>query len=504
MTIVHNPVIWADVPDIDTIRIKDAYYMVSTSMHSMPGCPIMKSKDLAHWELVGYVYDSFEDNAAHNLEDEKGIYSNGSWAASLRYHNGCCYVVFNCNDTRHFYVYKSEDIETCKWERIARLDAFMHDPALFFEDDGTPYIIYGNGDIHIVELTKDLTAIKEGGINQLLFSTPRENIMLPCEGGHAYKINGIYYIIFIEWPRDGHQRRRVICYRAKELLGPYERKLLFDDDMGYKNCGIAQGCIFDTPAGDWYAMLFQDHHAVGRIPYVLPMTWEDGWPVIGTDGKAPKQFEVNLPETERFSLVISDEFDYRENKLALQWQWNHNPNPAGWSVTERPGFLRLRTVKTVKEGLWGAQNTLTQRTEGPSCEAVAKMDISGMKDGDTAGLAALQGKFAFVGIRKDEDDRVQVIMCERGDGHGERCIDAVDYEGHVIYFKAHFDFEESVDMVYFFYSKDGMNWKQIGKGHKLVYTLEHFMGCRIGLFSYATKEAGGYADFDYIHYTKFV
>ena len=286
-------------------------------------------------------------------------------------------------------------------------------------------------------------------------------------------------------------------------MGPYERKLLLDDDMGYKNCGIAQGCIFDTPAGDWYAMLFQDHQAVGRIPCVLPMTWEDGWPVIGVDGKVPQQVEVNLPETESFPLVISDEFDYNENKLALQWQWNHNPNPAGWSVTEKPGALRLRTVKTVKEGIWGAQNTLTQRTEGPACEAVTKLDISGLKAGDCAGMVALMGKFAMAGVRKDENGKVQVVMCDRGEGHGEKLVEAVEFAGDVLYLKAHFDFEESVDKAYFFYSEDGMNWKQIGKGHKMIYTLEHFMGCRIGLYYYATKEVGGYADFEFFRYAKF-
>lgn len=503
MAIVHNPVIWADVPDIDTIRVGDTYYMVSTSMHSMPGCPIMKSKDLSHWELHSYVYDSFEDNAAHNLEDEKGIYSNGSWAASLRYHDGCCYVVFNCNDTHHFYVYKTEDIESGQWNRIAKIDNFMHDPALFFEDDGTPYVIYAAGDIRIVEMEKDLTGIKEGGINQLLFSTPKENIGLRCEGGHAYKINGMYYLIYIEWPRDGHQRRREICYRSENLLGPYERKLIFDDDMGYKNQGIAQGCMFDTPAGEWYAMLFQDHHAVGRIPYVLPMTWEDGWPVIGVDGKAPEEFEVNLPETESFPLVISDDFDYKENKLALQWQWNHNPNPAGWSVVEKPGYLRLRTVKTVKNGVWGAQNTLTQRTEGPSCEAVTKVQLDGLKAGDSAGIVALQGKFALVGVRKAENGTMQVVMCDRGEGVTEKIVEAVDYTENEIFLKVHFDFEESVDKVYFFYSSDGQDWKQIGKGHKLIYTLEHFMGCRIGLYCYATREIGGYADFEYFKYNRY-
>ena len=178
MTTIHNPIIWADVPDIDTIRVNDNFYMVSTSMHSMPGCPIMRSKDLAHWEIVNYVFETFEDCPSHNLEDGKGIYANGSWAASLKYENDTFYVAFNCNDTHHFYIYKTNDIEEGEWERICKIEGFLHDPALFFEDDGTPYIIYGCGEIQIVELKKDLTGIKEDGLNQLLLSTPKENIGL--------------------------------------------------------------------------------------------------------------------------------------------------------------------------------------------------------------------------------------------------------------------------------------------------------------------------------------
>lgn len=503
MTTIHNPVIWSDVPDVDAIRVGDTYYMVSTSMHSMPGCPIMKSKDLAHWELAHYVFDTFEDNAQHTLEDEKGIYGNGSWAASLRYFGGYYYVVFNCNDTRHFYVYRTTDIEQGSWERHAKVDAFLHDPALFFEEDGTPYVMYGCGDVRIIEFEKDMSGIKDGGVHQLLLSTPKENIGLRCEGGHAYKINGTYYLIYIEWPVDGHGRRREVCYRSESLLGPYERRIIFDDDMGYKNQGIAQGCIMDTEAGDWYALLFQDHHAVGRIPYVLPVTWEEGWPMIGVDGKCPTEFEVDLPTQAASPLVISDAFDYAENKLALQWQWNHNPDNALWSVTERPGYLRLKTGRVVSKGVIGARNTLTQRTEGPSCEAVTRIELAGLKNGDCAGLVALQGGFGLIGIRKNADAGLQVIMCEKGEDYAEKPVETVPYEGESIYLKVHFDFEESVDKAYFFYSTDGQSWKQLGKGLKLWYTLDHFMGYRIGLYCYATKECGGYADFDYFRYTRF-
>ena len=126
-----------------------------------------------------------------------------------------------------------------------------------------------------------MSGLKEGGVNRLLFSTPSKNMRLRCEGCRAYKLNGYYYLLFIEWPFDGYGRRRVVCYRSKELLGSYERKILLDDDMGYRNQGVAQGAIIDTPEGEWYSILFQDHGAVGRIPYLIPVSGRMiGWYLV--------------------------------------------------------------------------------------------------------------------------------------------------------------------------------------------------------------------------------
>lgn len=499
-TAITNPVIWADVPDVSVIRVGTVFYMVSTSMHSMPGCPIMKSENLMHWEIVNYVFETLEDNDAHDLLDGKGIYGNGSWAASLRYHNGTYYVCFSCNDMNRFYVYRTNDIENGRWERSV-LGGLHHDPALLFDDDGRVYIFYGNGDIHIRELTSDLTAWKPGGVDRMLFETEREGIGLRAEGCHAYKLNGFYYLFFIEWPQTGNCRRRQIVYRSRELSGPYEHRIVLDDDMGYRNKGIAQGGIVDTPAGDWYAVLFQDHDAVGRVPCIVPVQWEGDWPVFGIDGKVPQAFEAELPATTPKPLVISDDFDYAEDELALNWQWNHNPDNERWSVTARQGHLRLTTGRLARNVEY-ARNTLTQRTEGPKCTAMTKMDFTCMKPGDHAGLVAMQKHFGTVGVHVDDDGSRYVAMTAATEDGEEVTVEHVRYEGTTIYFRAVFDFENSADTVEFHYSADGENWNPIGRQLRLKYTLDHFMGCRIGLYNYASREAGGYVDFDYFRYAK--
>lgn len=491
--VIKNPIFWSDVPDVDVIRVGNAFYMVSTTMHVMPGCPVMKSTDLVNWEIQSYIYDTIEDNDGYNLKNGQNVYGRGQWATSLRYNNGTFYACFVCNDMKKTYMYYTNDIESGDWKRYV-YDGIYHDMSLLF-DNGRLFMFHQCGDIRITELKPDGSGVLEGGINQLLFSTPKENIGLRCEGCHAYKVNGYYYLIFIEWPKDGNGRRREVCYRSKELLGPYERKIIMDDDMGYHNKGVAQGAFFDTEDGQWFSMLFQDHDAVGRIPCIMPMTWEDGWPVLGIDGKVPHEFETPFEEGERFDMVISDDFNHSENKLANQWQWNHNPDNEHWSFTERPGYLRL-TTSQLATGIFDARNTLTQRTEGPNCTCETSILTAGMKNGDFAGLVALQSNFGTVGVKMEENKKYIVMSDKTGE------LESVQLKGDRAYVKIYFDYEDSRDIAEFFYSEDGESWKRIGKELKMLYTLDHFMGYRIGLYNYATKNLGGYADFEYFGYKR--
>lgn len=506
---ISNPLIWADAPDVDVVCYKNAFYMVSTSMHSMPGCPIMKSTDLVHWTLCHYVFDTFEQTSGHTLEDGVGVYGKGSWAASLKVVEDTFYVAFNCNDTQHFYVYRCDDIEKGNWKQIARIEGFFHDPALHFEEDKTPYVIYGCGDIRIVELENDLSDVKKDGVHQLLLSTPRENIGLRCEGGHAYKIGEYYYLIFIEWPTDGHGRRREVCYRSKNLFGPYERKVIMDDDMEYANQGVAQGCIFEDGFGNWFSMLFQDHFALGRIPCLMPLRWEENWPVLGIEGKVPKTFESNIgwdvSENEGKSihdLVMDDDFDYTEDKLPLQWQWNHNPDHNLWSVTERNGYLRLHTGKKVTKGVCQARNTLTQRTVGPECKVQVQLDYSNLMVGDSAGLVALQGQFGCIGVKRLGEEKWQLQLSFNDGNYGEEVVWSKLLDGDIkeIKLQIRYDFHLGQDKAYFSYSVDGNNFEEIPAVLQMRFTLDHFMGYRTGMYCYATENDNGFADFDYFKF----
>jgi len=487
-----NPVIYADVPDLSMIRVGDTYYMSSTTMHMAPGVPIMKSKDLINWEMVSYAYQILDDVDAMNLVNGKSTYGRGSWASSIRYRQGMYYISTYAQTTDKTYIYKTKDIEKGPWETTS-FSPGIHDASLWFDDDGKIYLISGVAKLHIVELKSDLSGVKEGTERILI-----ENANAPLgqnvglgEGSQLFKVNGKYYLFNIAWPRGG--MRTVVVHRADKITGPWEGRVALQDQ------GVAQGGIIDTPDGRWFAYLFQDHGAVGRIPFLVPMKWEDGWPVIGIDGKVPETLDLPASKGLIPGIANNDEFTRKKGEPAipLVWQWNHNPDNNLWSVTERKGYLRLKTSR-IDSLFLKSRNTLTQRTFGPQCSGSTLLDVSSVKDGDFAGLCALQRKFGQVGVKMVNGAKYIFMVSNQTDKPTE--IQSVPLSGNKVYLKIECNFQNKIDVANFFYSLDGKKWTIIGGPLKMEYTLmEHFMGYRFGLFNYASKNPGGFADFDYFH-----
>lgn len=511
-----NPVIFADVPDIDIIRVDDAFYMVSTTMHLSPGCPVMRSYDLVNWEIVNYVFDTLEDMDNLALRNGENNYGKGQWATTLRYNDGVYYAGFTSFSTGRTYIYHTDDIENGKWDRFV-YDECFHDMSLLFDDDGRVYLVYGGGQIWCVELEKDLSAVKPGTKRKLIEDAGLAKGCL-AEGSHVYKMNGYYYIFIITWPP--HRRRTQLCYRSETLDGEWEMKVIIDDNIGFRNDGVAQGGIVDDKDGNWYCFVFQDHGAVGRAPVLSTMTWEDGWPVVGVDGKVPRTAKIPVAGHEKKGIVTSDEFinsqivrpyhnfadtpeeagenDYNGSNLALEWQWNHNPDNRLWSLTEREGYLRLRTVN-VCDTVADARNTISQRTFGPECGGYIKLDVSEMKDGDTAGLAAFAEKYGYVAVKIEDGKKyiVTVRYNDNDDVEQEFETERVEITENEVYLRVDCDYKNATDKAYFYYSLDGENWTKIGNTLKMNYYGLHFMGYRYAIFNFPTKQSGGYVDVDY-------
>jgi beta-xylosidase len=478
---VTNPILWADIPDISIVRVEDKYYMSQTTMHMTPGVPIMESDDMVHWKIISYCYSILANNDMLNLTNGKNAYGKGTWASSLRFKNGICYVLTFSQTTGSSHLYTTTDIRNGPWKET-RLPLW-HDPSLILDDDGRNYVVFGNGNISIIELNADLTGVKSGGLNKVLLTDPASVAGaggLRAEGSQVYKYNGYYYVFNVCWPTGG--MRTQICSRGKALTGTFESKVVL------KSNGIAQGSILQMRDSTWMGYLFQDNGSVGRSPWIMPVTWQNDWPVF-SGGTAPASFAMqSVYSKENTGCVTSDNFS--DTILKLEWQTNHNPDNANRSLLERPGYYRIKTGRT-DNGFLNARNTLTQRSFGPKCSGRTSLDVSGLKDGDCAGLAALQVKYGFIAVKRE--DAVNTIIMN----NGTTLVATAALSQNRIYLRIDMDFTNKADKATFFYSTDSITWKSIGNTLQMSYDLAHFMGYRFALFNYATKSTGGIADFDW-------
>ena len=501
-----NPVLWSDCPDPDLIRVGDDYYLVTTTMHLMPGAPIMHSKDLVNWEIVGYIFDRLEETPYYSMEGGT-VYGRGQWATSLRYKDGRFFAYFTPNDQPpKGWVYSTTDPKTEKWELYSVLPHF-HDASFFFDDNGKAYMVYGSGAIR--ELKPDLTGVQEGGLDMQLFERDSEENSL-LEGSRMIKKDGKYYLLMISWPRGGI--RREVCYRADRIEGPYEKKVILETPFGGLGAGVAQGTIFDTPEGEWYGFIFQDRDGLGRAPMLMPCTWVDGWPMLGDEnGKVPERMKMPVQGHPIKGITKSD--DFKEGKLGLHWQWNHNPVDDAWSLTERPGYLRLKTNKVVGS-IYTARNTITQRMEGPQSSGVAAIDLKGMKVGDKAGFSAFNSDAAIMTVECREDGKYLVLTEESVKLHPrnkavtdvkKEVIEEIPLKKDKIYLRIDADFRpgDTRDIAKLWYSLDNKEWNRMGSDYRMRFDWQRFfMGTKFAIFNYATQETGGYVDVDFFSYEK--
>ena len=488
-----NPVIASDFPDPDVIRVDSVYYMVNTTMFIFPGVTILKSYDLVNWQYCSNAVPRFDFSKCYDL-DGCNRYGHGQWATSLKYHNGKFYLLFITLNEGGFLC--SATKPEGPWQ-IRKLPKGFYDPGLFFDDDGKIYVAHGYSKIYLTELDDNFAPISK---DSLIF---QGDIRKGLEGTHVYKINGYYYLYCTYGGLDGIQ----VALRSENIYGPYQEKVVISEKKHGPNFGIHQGALIKTQTGEWWTMLFVDNGPFGRFPSLQPVTWENGWPMVGVKGEAVVTY--NKPDVGKTYpiqvLPTSDEFD--STKLGFQWGWNHNPDSTKWSLTENPGHLRLETAKVV-DSLQKARNTLTQRmfayySDKLASIATTKMNFGNMKEGDIAGLAIFQDPYAYIGIKKVKGKNY-IVMVNNG-----KTIDSSAVKGSTIYLRAsaihgsgaahYFDGKAApgTGTASFSYSTDNKSFIKIGNELKMKFNLKIFTGNKFCLFNYATKTLGGYIDFDW-------
>ena len=468
-----------DIPDPDVIFHDGYYYLVTTTMHFFPGGEILRSSDLKKWEHYSYVFNQLESTPAQCLEGDEYIYGKGMWAPVIRFNDGVFYVAFSSNDMNKTYLFRSTELKG-PWNR-SEIKGFYHDLSLLF-DNGKAYVVYGNTDIHVTELNEDLTGPKEGGLDRVIVDDSG-NPMLGLEGSHIYKIDGKYYLFMIHSLRDKWRRVEAL-YVSDSLEGEFVGGDIFNNDLGIRDSGIAQGGMVTGPCGN-HLIMFQDSGAIGRLPVVVPFEFRDGMPVFDETNE--------VEEAELTGLCGSDDFALGYKDF---WQFNHEPD---MNLVKFDNGFHIKTDKVCRN-IFHAKNTLTQKTLGPKCSAVVTIDASGLNDGDFAGLSAFQGDYAFAGIHKKDNEFYAVMMSNTSKGgiwdlsEDEGIIESEELiDGGCLTVKVECDFTTDTATC-FIETSDG--FKQIGTAHNLRFRLDHFTGLRFALSYFSTVHSGGTAVFN--------
>ena len=498
-----NPIMNADFPDPDVIRVGDTFYMVSTTMFHFPGATLMKSKDLVNWEYCANPLKQIAQSDAYNLQQNTNHYATGQWAASLSYSKGKFYIYFIAysaegQDDGKNILLSATDPEG-EWD-MKYMDKHYYDSGWLFDEgengDGYVYVACGIGDIYVAKLNRSTF--------QEISSTKVLSIGNGLEGSHMYHIGDYYYIYATYGGTEGSQT----IFRSKNPLGPYEEHV----KRVFANQHIHQGGLVDTQTGQWWTILFKDAGAIGRVPYLEPVKWLDGWPVIGNSGwdvsrSGSAYAKPNVGKTYlRTYLPTNDTFT--DPKLGMQWEWNHNPDNSAWSLMERPGQLRLHTSGVTTNGLKQARNSLTQRIQGydpANTEAskvqdsygTIKMDISHMTDGDVAGLSVFQDPYSFIAVKQIGDKRYlhsERHYTENGGTDAEITSDE-EITSDSIYLRAIVNF--GTNKANYYYSFDNKTYTKFGVSMDMRFVLSVFVGQRFYIFNYATKQTGGYVDIDW-------
>ncbi|HNW59992.1 MAG TPA: glycoside hydrolase 43 family protein [bacterium] len=501
-----NPLFYEEFSDPDMIRVGDDYYLTGTTMHTMPGLPILHSRDLVNWTLLGYAAERLDLGPDLRLEEGREAYGQGIWAPCFRYHAGMFYIFSNVNG--HGTQLYSAANPAGPW-RHQTMRAGLHDVTVLFDDDGKVYAVWGYDEVHMVQLTPDLLDVVPGTEKVIV-----ERGSGAGEGSHIYKIGGRYFITNTNYDPVCYQ----VCLRADAPYGPYEVRVISAEENFATGTGwrltdtregppfhlippianfvgcipMHQGGLLQIQSGEWWGWSMLDFNSVGRVTALSPVTWKEGWPCFGLPGNLTRTPRTWVKPNTGFSSPPAAPFarndEFSGPALQAIWQWNHVPVAGKWSLSERKGYLRLHALPG--ESFWRARNSLTQRGIGPESYAVAELDPSGLKIGDVAGLALLNLPWAWIGVcRREQGLELQFYHQQ------EQQLLRLPVAAKTVWLRAHCNFDSDIGRLS--YSLDGTHFQEIGGEVIMPYQLKTFQGVRYALFCYtAGNKEGGYADFN--------
>ncbi len=467
----RNPVLNADYSDPDVVRVGRDFYMVCSEFHYM-GIPVLHSQDLVNWKVIGKAYDRLEIAPQYSQME---AYGRGSWAPSITYHDGWFYLYF-CTPSEGLFMTKTQN-PAGPWEPLHCVYATegWEDPCPFWDDDGSAYLghsVLGAGPIIVHRMSPDGKSLLDNGKVVYVGKT--------AEGTKFYKSHGYYMLVI---PEGGVGKGWQTVLRSKEsVYGPFERKVVLETGKTNVN-GPHQGSLIELDNGESWFIHFQDTGALGRVCHLQPVSWKDGWPVMGAHGEPVSVFQkpntgINCPPSRP---QTSDSFE--GSSLGLQWAFNHNPVDEKVSLTEQPGALRMYSMEA--DCLLNARNTITQKLMGRKGQITVRISAAGMADGQRAGLAILGGRAEnWIEVQKQNEKLFIETVAGGIAAHGAEI-------GNSLWFRCDVNLDS---VTYFSFSTDGKGFMPLGGPCEMINGF--WKGARPALYTFHTSSAnaGGYVD----------
>jgi beta-xylosidase len=499
-----NPVLHADYSDPDAIRVGEDYYLVASSFDAVPGLPILHSKDLVNWRLIGHALKR-QPPVEHFEQTQHG---NGVWAPAIRYHKGEYFIYYPDPDFG-IYLVKAKD-PAGPWSDPVLVEAGkgLIDPCPLWDDDGTVYLVHGwagsragiKSILTIKKLNTEGTRVLDEGV--LVYDGHETDPTV--EGPKLYKRNGYYYIFA---PAGGVSTGWQLVLRSRNIYGPYERKMVMDQGRTPVN-GPHQGAWVNTPGGEDWFLHFQDKGVYGRVVHLQPVLWKSDWPVIGQDpdgdGKGEPVLFYRKPAVKPQPVQTPAESDeFNQLQLGLQWQWQANPKST-WFTTSRQGFLRLYSHKIPDSAhnYWDVPNILLQKLPAETFIATTSLRFTPNEklENEKAGLIMMGMSYASLAVKSSRQglQLVYSVCPQAAAGKPEREQVIKKLNSPVVYLRVKMD---TGGRCRFAYSEDGLHFTEAGE----VFQAEvgKWIGAKMGLFCTRTSQTNdaGYADFDWFRVT---
>jgi len=489
-----NPVLYADYSDPDVVRVGRDFYLTASSFNTSPGLPILHSRDLVNWELIGHAYGAQPPYELYSTPQ----HGSGSWAPAIRHHNGEFIIVYP-DPGIGVYVVRAKN-PAGPWSEPALLKPAKGwiDPAPFWDDDGKAYLVSAvsrsrsgmKSTLVLSRMNDAATKLLDEGV--LVYDG--HELDETVEGPKLHKRNGYYYIFA---PAGGVPQGWQLVLRAKNIYGPYERRVTLAKGRTDIN-GPHQGAWIDTPTGESWFVHFQDKDAYGRVVNLQPMKWVNDWPEMGDDGAPVATFRKPDVGANYPIVTPAESDDFNAPQLALQWQWQANPK-SGWAFPSPAyGFLRLFNVPAPAgmANFWQVPNLLLQKFPAPAFTATTKLSFTPRADADRTGLLVMGSDYAWVGLVK-RGDRTMLVQntCLGADVGGiETELASLALAGNTIYLRA--TVTEGAKVVFSF-STDGGSFRAFGA--PFTARPGRWIGAKIGIFALGTVPVWeyGYADYDW-------